>query len=107
MAKTNEIFNAEDADVIIRSSDGVDFRLHKKNLECTTGGFPPAEFPSDLNDIVQLTESANTLEILFHAVYPLPFPSLRGLQFDTLLTLAEAAEKYEIFSMIQACRREL
>ncbi|KIK67696.1 hypothetical protein GYMLUDRAFT_36429 [Collybiopsis luxurians FD-317 M1] len=106
MANTSEKFNAADADVIVRSSDGVDFRLHKKNLECATGGFPPADIPSDLNEIVQLTESADTLEVLFQAVYPRPFPSVRGLDFDTLLTLADAAGKYKVFSMIQACRRE-
>ncbi|KAJ3739303.1 hypothetical protein DFH05DRAFT_1407471, partial [Lentinula detonsa] len=93
-----------DADVVIRSSDNVDFYLHKKNLECATGGFPPAETPSNLKDVVHLTETANILEMLFSCIYPRPFPSLEELDFDTFMLLVEAAEKYQFFGIICACR---
>ncbi|KAF5393082.1 hypothetical protein D9757_001264 [Collybiopsis confluens] len=106
MQGQSERFNSSDADVIFRSSDNVLFRLHKQNLECTTGGFPPANTPSHPDDIVSLSESAKVLETLFTAAYPLPFPSMRDLDFDSLLELADAAEKYQVFSIIQACRRE-
>ncbi|KAJ3886885.1 hypothetical protein GG344DRAFT_56640, partial [Lentinula edodes] len=95
---------ASDADVLIRSSDNVDFFLHKKNLECATGGFPPAETPSDLSEVVRLSETANILEMLFTCIYPCPFPSLEELDFDTFMLLVEAAEKYQFFGMICACR---
>ncbi|KAJ4497286.1 hypothetical protein C8R41DRAFT_917605 [Lentinula lateritia] len=102
--RTSDRFNASDADVLIRSSDNVDFFLHKKNLECATGGFPPAETPSDLSDVVRLSETANILEMLFTCIYPCPFPSLEELDFDTFMLLVEAAEKYQFFGMICACR---
>ncbi|GAW03024.1 hypothetical protein LENED_004711 [Lentinula edodes] len=47
-----------------------------------------------------LTEGGDTLEILFQAIYPRPFPSLKDLKFDDIMLLAEAAEKYQDFSMI-------
>ncbi|KAE9383309.1 hypothetical protein BT96DRAFT_844178, partial [Gymnopus androsaceus JB14] len=88
-----------DADVVIRSSDNVDFRLHKKNLECTTGFF--------LMDPVKLSESSSTLMILFQFIYPRRFPSLKELDFQSLRLLVEAAEKYEVFGLIYACEVNL
>ncbi|KAJ3759058.1 hypothetical protein EV360DRAFT_42653 [Lentinula raphanica] len=102
--KYNIAVQAQDADVVIRSSDDVDFYLHKKNLECATGGFPPADTPSNLKDVVRLTETATILEMLFTCIYPRPFPSLETLDFDTFMLLVEAAEKYQFFGMICACR---
>ncbi|KAJ3746021.1 hypothetical protein DFH05DRAFT_1393805 [Lentinula detonsa] len=99
--------NASDADVVIHSSDNVEFRLHKKNLECTTGAFPSADTPVDPDEIVRLTESAATLEILFQFIYPRRFPSLKDLDFDSLISLAEAAEKYEVAGLIYACEVNL
>ncbi|KAJ4473041.1 hypothetical protein J3R30DRAFT_3406823 [Lentinula aciculospora] len=88
-------FNAPDADVVIRSSDNVEFHLHKKNLEFSTGAFPPAETPVYLNETVSLTESAATLDIMFQFVYPKRYPHLDKVKFEALMLLAEAAEKYE------------
>ncbi|KAJ3841756.1 hypothetical protein F5878DRAFT_531080 [Lentinula raphanica] len=102
--KCDIIVHAPDADVVIRSSDNVDFYLHKKNLECATGGFPPADIPSNLEDVVRLTETATILEILFTCIYPRPYPSLEDLDFDMFMLLVEAAEKYQFFGMICACR---
>ncbi|KAJ3792064.1 hypothetical protein GGU11DRAFT_693969 [Lentinula aff. detonsa] len=99
--------NASDADVVIHSSDNIEFRLHKKNLECTTGAFPSADTPVDPDEIVRLTESAATLEILFQFIYPRRFPSLKDLEFDSLILLAEAAEKYEVVGLIYACEVNL
>ncbi|KAJ3885168.1 hypothetical protein GG344DRAFT_70774 [Lentinula edodes] len=101
------VVNAPDADVVVRSSDNVEFRLHKKNRECTTGAFPPAGTPVHTDEIVRLTESAATLEILFQFIYPRRIPSLESLDFDSLLPLAEAAEKYEVAGFVYACEAEL
>ncbi|GAW03023.1 hypothetical protein LENED_004712 [Lentinula edodes] len=54
-----------------------------------------------------LTEGGDTLEILFQAIYPRPFPSLKDLKFDDIMLLAEAAEKYQDFSMIYTCKIHL
>ncbi|KAF9061735.1 hypothetical protein BDP27DRAFT_1234690, partial [Rhodocollybia butyracea] len=95
-----------DADVVIRSCDNVEFHLHKKNLECTTGAFPPAETPTE-NEIVQLSESSETLDILFQFVYPRSFPSLDTMDFESLMLVAEAAEKYEVVGAIYSCEFNL
>ncbi|KAJ4487669.1 hypothetical protein J3R30DRAFT_3695266 [Lentinula aciculospora] len=70
--RPSENFNAADADAVIRSCDNAEFRLHKKNLKFLSGGFPPADIESNSNEIVQLT----------------------------LIALAEAAKKYEVFALI-------
>ncbi|KIK51504.1 hypothetical protein GYMLUDRAFT_234035 [Collybiopsis luxurians FD-317 M1] len=100
--KSSNLFNSADADLIIQSSDNIHFHVHKINLQYTTGGFPPADISND-KEIVHFTESSATLELLFQFVYPRQFPSLRSLDFDSLLLLAEAAEKYQVFAACNAC----
>ncbi|KAJ4483051.1 hypothetical protein C8J55DRAFT_548967 [Lentinula edodes] len=90
--RQSEIFNAADADVVIRSCDNVEFRLHKKNLEFLSGGFPPADTETNPNEIF---------------MYPQRFPSLDNMKFDPLIELAETAEKYEIFALIHICEVHL
>ncbi|KAJ3880660.1 hypothetical protein F5051DRAFT_450550 [Lentinula edodes] len=105
--RQSEIFNAADADVVIRSCDNVEFRLHKKNLEFLSGGFPPADTETNPNEIVRLSESGETLEILFQFMYPQRFPSLDNMTIDPLIELAGTAEKYEIFALIHICEVHL
>ncbi|KAJ4468180.1 hypothetical protein J3R30DRAFT_3715111 [Lentinula aciculospora] len=93
---------SSDADVVFRSSDNVDFHVHKRYLEFATGGFPPAETPSSLGEIIRLSESSPTLEILFQFVYPQRHPCLDKLGFEQLLKVAEAAEKYEVYGALMA-----
>ncbi|KAF9458531.1 hypothetical protein BDZ94DRAFT_1301170 [Collybia nuda] len=104
-ASTNlhsEKFNAIDADIIFKSFDNVHFKIHRKNLESCTGGFPPAGFET-LGEILPLTESASTLELLFQFIYPMPQPNLRSCTFEILAAVAEAAEKYQVYSAIYIC----
>ncbi|TFK37166.1 hypothetical protein BDQ12DRAFT_653060 [Crucibulum laeve] len=100
--RTSENFNASDADVIIQSCDGVQFHIHRKHLEANTGAFPPAEF-STKGEVVKLTENVRTLNFLFQFIYPKRHPALDSEKFDVLAPLAEAAEKYEVFSAINIC----
>ncbi|KAJ3818752.1 hypothetical protein F5878DRAFT_356166 [Lentinula raphanica] len=102
VVNVNARFQSSDADVKFRSSDNVDFHIHKRNLEFATGGFPPSNTPSSLDEIVRLSESSTTLEILFQFVYPQRHPSLDKLGFDEVLRVAEAAEKYEVFAALTA-----
>ncbi|KAF5374044.1 hypothetical protein D9757_010050 [Collybiopsis confluens] len=104
--RNNELFNSPDADIIVRSSDNVDFLLHKKQLEFATGAFPPAKFTSDTAelDILRVAESASILEIIFQFCYLRRFPSIsiQHLVFESLVLLVEAADKYEVFSLINS-----
>ncbi|KAF8056508.1 hypothetical protein FPV67DRAFT_1431193, partial [Lyophyllum atratum] len=94
--------SAGDADVKFSSSDNVIFHIHRKNLEIAAAAFPSAEFDTR-GEVVPLTEDAATLEFLFQYVYPQRHPHLEETSFETLAPLAEAAEKYEVFSAMTLC----
>ena len=97
------IVSSPDSNVIFQSSDGILFKVHKVNLTIGARGFAPPEFETQ-GEIVHLSESANTLEVLFQFCYPTPYPYLGGMEFDVLALLAEAAEKYQIFSAMNICK---
>ncbi|KAJ7114177.1 hypothetical protein C8R43DRAFT_961418 [Mycena crocata] len=99
----SKLFNSPDADVIFRSSDNVLFGIHRPNLETNTEGFPPPEI-STSDEIVSLSESSATLELLFQFIYPRRHPALDEIPFSDLASLAEAAEKYQVFSAMNICR---
>ncbi|KAG6887764.1 hypothetical protein C0992_010834 [Termitomyces sp. T32_za158] len=96
-------FNASDADVVFQSSDNVLFHIHRKNLEVHAAGFPPAEISTE-KKIVSLSEDAWTLENLFPYIYPVRYPDINALSFEDLSKLAEAAEKYQVFSVMHICK---
>ncbi|PPQ66495.1 hypothetical protein CVT26_011183 [Gymnopilus dilepis] len=99
--RIHEHFCASDAEITIQSSDYVRFLVHRKNLESITGAFPPSEFNTVEGEVVHLTEPALVLEIVFQFIYPQKPPSLDELEFDTVLAVAEAVEKYEVFSAMK------
>lgn len=68
-----------------------------------TEGFPGCDIGTS-NEIVTLTETSTTLELLFQYIYRQPQPNLEGLDFKDLNSLAEAAEKYQVFSAMEVCR---
>jgi hypothetical protein len=63
--------SASDSDITIRSSDGVLFKVHRKNLARHSDGFPAEDMviPSK-DEVVDLTETSETLELLFQYTYP-------------------------------------
>ncbi|KAJ6566873.1 hypothetical protein B0H19DRAFT_1138782 [Mycena capillaripes] len=103
MARYSELFNFQDADVIFQSCDGVLFGIHRPNLQTNTEGFPPPEISTG-GEVVPLSESAATLELLFQFIYPRRHPALDEIAFADLAALAEAAEKYQVFSAMNICR---
>ncbi|KAJ7029720.1 hypothetical protein C8F04DRAFT_1115722 [Mycena alexandri] len=103
MARYSELFNSQDADVVFQSCDGVLFGIHRPNLQTNTEGFPPPEIATR-DEVVPLSESASTLELLFQFIYPRRHPALDEIAFTDLGALAEAAEKYQVFSAMNICR---
>jgi hypothetical protein len=95
--------NSQDADVIFQSCDGILFGIHRPNLQTNTEGFPPPEIATG-DEVVPLSESAATLELLFQFIYPRRHPGLDEIVFADLAALAEAAEKYQVFSAMNICR---
>jgi len=51
-----------------------------------------------------LTEHSETLELLFQFIYPKRHPDLETTPIEILAPLAEAAEKYEVFSALNMCK---
>ncbi|KAE9409708.1 hypothetical protein BT96DRAFT_533123 [Gymnopus androsaceus JB14] len=105
-ATTSPLFRGADADVVMLSSDCVQFHLHKKYLEFASGGFPSANTPTN-GEIVDLAESSETLEILFQFIYPRQHPTLERMDFESVLKVAEAAEKYEVYAAQSVCQLKL
>jgi len=90
-------------DLVIESSDGARFGAHKRNLEQYSAGFPTAE-ETVFDNIVTLSEEASVLGPLLHFMHNTRQPDLSKLSFVTLELLAEAAEKYMVFSAMQVCK---
>jgi hypothetical protein len=61
------------------------------------------EFNLALDEEVELTETSDVLEILFQFIYPRKHPSLVNIKFSMLAGVAEAAEKYQVFSAMNIC----
>lgn len=107
---TNSSVCATDADMTISSSDGVLFKVYRKNLEVHSDVFANAEDttrPENGDEIVYLTESSIVLDLLFQFMYRQPQPDLEALEFKTFASLAEAAEKYVVYSALTLCRNKM
>ncbi|KAJ3752834.1 hypothetical protein EV360DRAFT_54523 [Lentinula raphanica] len=94
--------NSQDAEITVISSDNVLFRLHKMNVQVTSGNLIRLN-KLETNDFLTLVEPAEVLEILFEFLYPDFETDLERLEFDALLSVAEAAEKYGVFYAMSHC----
>lgn len=65
---------------------------------------PSQPTTSTNNEIVTLSERSSTLDMLFHYIYRKPQPDITELSFEELSMLAEAAEKYHVYSAMEVCR---
>jgi len=74
------------------------FKIHAKNLEAHTKRFPPA-----LGAVIPLSETSKVLDLLFLFIYPQRHPEVERMEFETLASLAEAAEKYAVYSAMATC----
>ncbi|KAJ3721293.1 hypothetical protein C8R42DRAFT_710341 [Lentinula raphanica] len=87
-------------DVSFRSSDGVHFRIDQWRLEFISNMFPP--IICHPNEVIELSEDAKTLEILFTFLYPnRSTPDIGALSFDDLVKLVNATNKYAFNSAIE------
>ncbi|KAI9062822.1 hypothetical protein FKP32DRAFT_1758411 [Trametes sanguinea] len=99
----SSLFNNESADIVVRSSDNVDFRLHKLVLSLASPVFNGMfSLPSDQNasdNPVEVTETSSTLEGLLRFCYPMGPPTFS--QIDDLRLVLDAACKYEMDFVIE------
>lgn len=79
------------------------FKFYKKQLAAHSAAFAGAEaFPHLAEDVVDLTETSDVLDILLQFMSCQKQPSIASLDFTTLRSLAEATEKYQVFSAMTA-----
>lgn len=97
--------NAKDADIILRSSDGISFRVYRKDLEAYSEGFvaPPSGNGDFMVETVELSETYDVLQLLLQFMRKQRQPDIKNIEFRLLADLAEAAEKYEVYAAIQLC----
>ncbi|EIM86802.1 uncharacterized protein STEHIDRAFT_111228 [Stereum hirsutum FP-91666 SS1] len=97
-----------DADIIIRSVDGIDFRVHRLFLSKASHAFrdmfttplpqpstPGSSNPDSTRDglpIIPVTENEKSLSILFQMIYPMDMPNLTDL--PTLRLAMRTMDKY-------------
>jgi len=93
----------DSTDVIFQSSDGILFCLHRKNLETHSDAFPGPEIPVKELEVANLTEPSEVLAIIFDFMYPRRQADIEKMDYDIVAQVAEAVEKYQIFSAMQTC----
>ncbi|KIM82543.1 hypothetical protein PILCRDRAFT_820400 [Piloderma croceum F 1598] len=95
-----------DADISFKSCDNVLFCVHRKNLDTHSEAFGPPDgvtnAPGDQS--VPLSETAQILELIFQFMYPMRQPELKKVDFMTLASLSETAEKYQVYSAMEICK---
>ena len=93
-------------DILLKSSDGELFGAHQRNLEMFTEGFPIAG-SAVVSDPVSLEETAEVLRLMLRYTHNTRLRSLDGITFSLLASLAEAAEKYMIYSAVEFCKIQM
>ncbi|KAH9160608.1 hypothetical protein EDB89DRAFT_2235687 [Lactarius sanguifluus] len=102
-----------DANVIVRSSDQVNFRVHKSLLAMSSPLFddlfslpqPPDGEIVDGLPVVQLSEDAYLLNSLVSLIYPVP-PVIPG-SYEKVFALLAACQKYDMVSIQSYIRDEI
>jgi hypothetical protein len=93
-------------DVVIKSLDGRLFGAHSENLAAHSEGFPPACFvsPESTRDPVELTETSDVIEVMLKYMHNSRLATLEELSVTQVTDLADAAEKYLIYPLMEVCR---
>jgi hypothetical protein len=96
-----EYFDTTDADIILRSVDGREFRAHKTILSQLASPVfrnmvslpqPPSSEPA-LDPVVDLSETGEVLGMFLRFIYPVPLDIIGDLRL--MDALVAAADKYE------------
>ena len=91
-------FDAPDADTILRSLDGKDFRVHRLILSLSSPVFqgvfslPQSTEPLSETPIIDVAESSDVLEPFLQYLYPLSPPKIPDISMWT--ALSTVADKY-------------
>ena len=105
--------NLHDANIILQSSDKVNYRVHKSVLALTSPFFedmlslpqPPDDEIVDGLPVVQLSEDSGVLNCLVSLLYPIP-PVIPG-SYKKVFALLAACQKYDMASLQSYIRTEV
>ncbi|KAH9168001.1 hypothetical protein EDB89DRAFT_2074370 [Lactarius sanguifluus] len=105
--------NVPDANIIIRSSDQVNFRVHKSLLAMSSSFFddllsPPQPLDGEFVDglpVIQLSEDADLLNSLVSLLYPIS-PYIPD-SYEKAFALLAACQKYDMVSIQSYIRAEI
>ncbi|KAL1941196.1 hypothetical protein VTO73DRAFT_7408 [Trametes versicolor] len=109
--KASDPFDRDDADLIVRSSDHVDFYVHRLILSLASPVFasmlslpqPPGTDP--VRPVVDVAERSEILDVFFRVLYPTADPELQSL--STIREVLESAMKYDVPAVVAGMRRAL
>lgn len=115
MSSSTYDFDGRDADIILRSNDGVEFRVYRCVLAAASPFFrvmftlpqPERDMSSDSSSIpiIPVSELHPTLDSLLRFIYPIPDPPMSSL--DDINPVLAAAYKYDFPSVISTLRKLL
>ncbi|KZS91900.1 hypothetical protein SISNIDRAFT_393178, partial [Sistotremastrum niveocremeum HHB9708] len=99
-----------DSDLTIRTSDKVEFRVHKSILSFASGVFKDMlgldSLPSSNvspQKIVDVTEDGESMEAVLRYIYPLPHPIFKTM--DQIVMMLDLSDKYNV-PVINAAMQE-
>ncbi|KIM41087.1 hypothetical protein M413DRAFT_72405 [Hebeloma cylindrosporum] len=92
------------ADIVLVSSDRHRFGTHCRNLGEFTGGFPVDIAPVNGEDVPMPGLDSKALALFLQYVHHHRQPDLSGVCFESLSQLAEAVEKYDVYSATEICK---
>ncbi|KAJ7587880.1 hypothetical protein C8J56DRAFT_737230, partial [Mycena floridula] len=79
-----------------------------RNMSRFSDGFPsPDTVTGSIEDIVPLEETEAVLKLLLEFLHPQTLPTCAKLDFNTLIALVYAAEKYLVYSAMLGCNTRL
>ncbi|KAI0675756.1 hypothetical protein C8Q78DRAFT_347035 [Trametes maxima] len=110
--KAAEPFDRDDADFVLRSSDHIDFHVHRVILIMASSVFEtmlalpqPAEDAKIEKPLVDVTEDSETLDVLLRVCYPTSAPELQDVLL--LRKVLEAATKYDIPAVLTMVKKAM
>lgn len=102
-------FTSPEADLVLISSDGQEFRVFSRFLIETSGVFRDLldlpTGPDNSERIMTITESARTINLLLQYIYPMAHPVLSSL--NDIQAVLLAADKYDVSFVTEDLRAKL
>lgn len=95
----------EGGDLIFRSSDGIDFRVHSIVLSLATPAFSDLRSTGTQREVVKLGETSEVVALMLGFIYPKPPPIISS--FELLGKAMAASNRYQLQGMKAQLRERL